>query len=509
MGIHIKNKMTVEKWLYPLVIVVLIIISFRLYSYNYYPLLCSDDALNVLMAHHFDFTTVYCWGQDRGGTLIPYMSQIFIALFGCSALTAVSISTYILLIIGFLSISSLFKKKMVKIGFAFVWFLPPMNFIDLLKYPIAMGFCVFFILIWIINKMIKRETKFVSSKNWLSLVLIPLILILSIWISDLCLISALLLFVALWVSKKICRNWPMVLYVIGCGVLCYTVIHFFKINGDIHENMNLSAINSPSDVLIAFKIFGSHLYHTLSFSPITIEIDGMNQSKIPYFSCSYALLLVIFLILFFTLFLIKNHDAIKQNIKNRKWNVWVFFFLINSIAVFFVCFFSNWVLKNGVGFWYFVASYISFSIFILLIVDQYSHSKFLIYLLSVIILYGALSPALEMKFVYKTLTPRAKLSEKFETLGKIGLIGSFWTTYINTITNPNLITATENDNGWTRNLKMTRDVFLQPNIYIIKNSWLDTFPDTTLQWSHILAKDGEPFMLSHFEICHYKIVGKE
>jgi len=45
---------------------------------------------------------IYCWGQDRGGTLIPLIAQIFIKLFGCSAVTAVSLSNYLLLIAGYL-----------------------------------------------------------------------------------------------------------------------------------------------------------------------------------------------------------------------------------------------------------------------------------------------------------------------------------------------------------------------------------------------------------------------
>jgi hypothetical protein len=502
-GIRIKSSITAVNWLYPFIIIIFIIISFRLYSYSYYPLLSSDDALNVLMAHHFDFTTVYCWGQNRGGMLIPYMSQIFINLFGCSALTAVSISTYILLIIGFLSVSSLFSKKTVKTGFALAWFFPPMNFIDLLRFPIAMGFCVFFTLIWCINKMGKTEAKFVSSKNWRPLALIPLILILSIWVSDLCMISALLLLGILWVSKKACRNWATILYATGCWALCYTVIRLLKMTSHMH--MNLHVLNSLSEVWDAFKLFGTHLYNSLSFSTIDVITDRTYQSRIPWFSHSYVYLLIIFLILFFTFFLIKNHAIIKQNIKNRKWNLWTLFFLINSIAVFFICFLSNWVLKNGVGFWYFVATYISFSIFILLIIDRYPQAKFIKYLLVMVILYGALSPVLEMKFVYKTLTPRVELSRKIETLGRSGLIGSFWTSYISAVTNPDQITATEYDEGWTRNIKMTEDVFQQPDIYLIRDFWLDAFPDTTVQWNHTLVKEGEPFELDPVEICRYKI----
>ena len=101
---------------YYLAVFTIIIISFFLYSSNFYPLLCSDDALNILMAHYYKLPAdFYCWGQDRGGTLIPLISQVFIKIFHFSALTSVSLSNYLILILGFLCFSSLFKTKYGKL----------------------------------------------------------------------------------------------------------------------------------------------------------------------------------------------------------------------------------------------------------------------------------------------------------------------------------------------------------------------------------------------------------
>ena len=66
-------------------IIAIILISFRLYSSQYYPLLKSDDALNIMMAHYYSLPEMwYCWGQDRGGTLIAMLGYFFCSVFGCS-----------------------------------------------------------------------------------------------------------------------------------------------------------------------------------------------------------------------------------------------------------------------------------------------------------------------------------------------------------------------------------------------------------------------------------------
>jgi hypothetical protein len=116
---------------------VIVVVSFFLYSSRFYPLLNSDDALNILMTYYYDLPNdFYCWGQDRGGTFIPLISQIFHKTFGFSAVLSVSFSNYFVLLIGYLGFSSLFKSKKTKLLFALVWFFPPIRFIDLTRFQL-------------------------------------------------------------------------------------------------------------------------------------------------------------------------------------------------------------------------------------------------------------------------------------------------------------------------------------------------------------------------------------
>lgn len=67
-----------RKAFYIVIIGLISIISFRFYSALYYPALNSDNAVTVLMIHYFKLPDdLYFWGQDRLGSLIPLLGQVF------------------------------------------------------------------------------------------------------------------------------------------------------------------------------------------------------------------------------------------------------------------------------------------------------------------------------------------------------------------------------------------------------------------------------------------------
>jgi hypothetical protein len=170
---------------------------------------------------------------------------------------------------------------------------------------------------------------------------------------------------------------------------------------------------------------------------------------------------------------------------------------------------SSWVLLNNMGRWYFVASYISLSMIILLTFDfilnyNYPTKYFKIFLLFMIIL-GAISPVYTMLYTRpKTLKPMIKVVEEFETLGQIGIIGDYWNSYILSCTNPDLIKATPHDKSGVRSSKLVEEVFKQPELYIIRDMWFKAFPDTLVQFGFHLKKEGNEFSLGGCQICKYK-----
>ena len=187
-----------NKIYYYITIFITIVISFSFYSSNFYPLLNSDDAINILMAHYYKLPNdLYFWGQDRGGTLIPLISQFFIELFHFSALTSVSLSNYFLCILGFIGFSSLFKTNYSKIIFGLIWFLPFQRFIDILRFPFGVEYSLIAFAIFLITKLEDKDS-FNTVKSNLFLFVIVFTLTLSVWVSDLAIVTiGVLLFVLL------------------------------------------------------------------------------------------------------------------------------------------------------------------------------------------------------------------------------------------------------------------------------------------------------------------------
>lgn len=118
---------------------------------------------------------------------------------------------------------------------------------------------------------------------------------------------------------------------------------------------------------------------------------------------------------------------------------------------------------------------------------------------------GAVTPVIYMKFYRpKTLKPYADVKRELNVLGKSGFIGEFWNSYVSSCSNPELILATPHDKGNVRNFELVNKVFENENIYLIKDMWLDSFPDTITQFGHLLIKDGQPFIMGDCELNKYR-----
>lgn len=161
------------------------------------------------------------------------------------------------------------------------------------------------------------------------------------------------------------------------------------------------------------------------------------------------------------------------------------------------------------GVWYFVPIYILLVLVVLLIYDlilwtSFINKMFIVVLICTSII-GAATPVVYMKFYRpKTLKPYADVKRELNVLGKSGFIGEFWNSYVSSCSNPELILATPHDKGNVRNFELVNKVFENENIYLIKDMWLDSFPDTITQFGHLLIKDGQPFIMGDCELNKYR-----
>ncbi len=115
--------------------------SFFLYSSAFFPLLNSDDAINILMIKDLQLPQDwYPWGQDRGGALIPLLAWPLHHLLGLSVVWAESIIHYLILFVGFGFLSKVFHSRLSVTILAIAWFFPTYWFFGFLRFPFGVQY---------------------------------------------------------------------------------------------------------------------------------------------------------------------------------------------------------------------------------------------------------------------------------------------------------------------------------------------------------------------------------
>lgn len=126
-------------------------------------------------------------------------------------------------------------------------------------------------------------------------------------------------------------------------------------------------------------------------------------------------------------------------------------------------------------------------------------------LLTITVLVGGVGTVYNLKYIWPgTLTPKVKVVGEFKQLGKIGVIAEYWNSYITSCVDPEMIKATPHDTTWAvKSREQVKEVFEQKNIYVIRDMWLKSFPDTLKEFGHTLVKAGEPFHIGDCDVCRY------
>jgi hypothetical protein len=475
-------------------ILLIILFSFLNFSYRFYPLLNADMAINILMTPCYHLPhDLYAWGQDRGGSLIPLLSHFLYTVIPISPVSAVSVIHYMILIIGFFASATLFNSRITRILLTFIWFFPPWHFTDFVLFPFGTQFSLFMTGVWFLRK-VKTEKNLIRQHLWIALTF--LIMILGIWVSELGILMVFLLCCAemyKWITQKDRFVDKVKIYflihillwiIIGTVVILYAKSNATRI--DVYTDQ---PFNDIEEIIGSIKIIIRSLYDVFTFSSEN-------------FIESIYVWMIIIGIPFIKLMTIFRNKGWFLRIDKK----WFFFFLLNGALTLVVITLSHWAFLNGVGRRYFVLVYISFAIVILLIVETTEKRKLRIaqIILGVIILTGAISSV--YKFYYpKHIQSRIKVLSELQSLGNIGIIAEYWNAYLSATPDPVHIKATPHDKDYVRNFTLAEEVFDQPRIFIIKDMWMDSFPDTVWQFGRTLVRKGEKFYIANCWLNEYEV----
>lgn len=488
-------KKPVFTYAFWLLILVIIFLSFRLFSSRYYSALNSDNTIAILMLHYYNLPhDWYAWGQDRMGSLIPMLGQIFHVEFGLTALMSESIVHYILLTLGYFAFASFFKSKFYKLIFAIFWLWPPFHMIDVTQFAFGIhysliGICCF--LLKFKDEKIEQDEKI---KYHGILVLISLLGIVTVWVTDLSMISLITLAGIYLVyqikesSIKVVLKKPDPWY-FGIAFLTGMAVIAYLKSG--YPRNNYFQFSSFNEVLTSLNIFFESIISLIAFKDKEI------------FTGIYMILVIV---IFLTIIFIQ-----KKSPRDETNNKWIIYFLLEALLVFGVIMISKWTLDNNVPRRYFTCTYISLGIASLLYMESlaFAGKKIFQNVFLVTVLIGGIGTVYHLKYVWPaTLTPKADIMAEFEQLGNIGIIAEYWNSYVSAVTNPDLIVTTSHDGGAPKNPDFVITVFQQKRLFINRDGWLDDFPDTLQQFGRTLIKTGDPIFIGDSHLHEYKIVGK-
>jgi len=446
------------------------------------------------MIHDFKLPNdFYFWGQDRMGSLIPLLAQFFYKVFHLSALTSESLTHYFILLTGYLAFASFLKNNWFKIIFCFIWFFPPIHMIDVTQFAFGIHYSLIAIACYLLNSI--NTGKYGNLKQHLYFILFSLTLITAVWVSEMALVSiGVLIGIQSLMFVKENKTYTKILLNIGVMYLFLGIIFGFlfikHVKSFSPQLQSYSTFSDFGNILNTFKQFFESIGDFLLF-----------KANEPFTSLYTYLVLILIGILVF------NRKKLKS-----KPNRWFYFFLIEGFLLLFIILISSWTFENNVPRRYFTCTYISLSFALLLFIDasQLQNGlikKLKIFILSIVLM-GGIGTLYNLKYVSpKTFKPMVQTISEFKKLRQIGIIGDYWNSYLIACVDPDNIIATPHEFSYAvRKHELVDKVFQQKKLYLIKDMWMEEFPDTLSQFGRTLVKKGDEFLIGGCFVNEYEIV---
>jgi len=494
------NTTRIPSFVYYLLLILLILFSFYNFAEMNFPILNSDMAVNILMAHSLSLPgDLYFWGQDRAGSLIPLLANILVEAYKFPPVMAVSIIHYLILIAGFFALASFFRNRNLKVILALIWFFPCWHFLDQVNQLFGIQMSLIAIALYFLKIMQASVSRYLQLA-WLSLASISFIL--AIWVSDLAVLSLFIIaLIVLWKYLPVLREKRLLIFkdkstltgaalVATLFILGAAFIIYAKHKATRTEAYHFHYLNHPAELVATIKTILYSLWRVFIFSS-----ENFMESI-------YAWAIVAGIPLVFSLSNTRTHF-----LKFCSLHKWMIFFALNGILMFVLLVLSHWVYLNGTPRRYFTLVYISLWIAMLLYIEATgSHNRQLrLIILFIIVLPGSIS-SFSKFFFPERLPSRMTAFGDFKKLGDFGLIADYWEAYLVASVDPAHIVATPHDKSDVKNHYLPEAVFKMPKLYVARDGWMKYFPDTITQFGHILSRKGSEFKVATIALCQYERV---
>lgn len=454
-----------------LFIILCIVGSFRLYSYPYFPLLNSDHALTILHIHFFNWPAdFYAYGQDRMGNLIPLLARpLYLA--GVPVLWAEAIVHFGIYSFGFLAWSSFFKSNQAKAFLAIWWFFPNARLMNIVDFSFGTCISLFGIALYLLYRLQNK-------KPILALILYFCFNFLAIWVNDFALFfviaATISLTLAIYFSWNNRIQYKLTHWIIANAIgaaLIGVVLFYFKSKVQIEYG----GLSTFQDILQIINVF------LLSLQDIFL---GTQKNYLESIFALVSLLMIIYIV--FRLVKKNNHNSLIYILLLS-----ILFCLIGVLA-------TKFTLLGGVPRRYFILPYFCMLMsFLLFWENDTKANKWWSVLLFVALVSGAFSSVWEMKYIFpKSLESKAKIMAELNPEHRVMVLGNYWNSYIHSVVSPDKVYSVVKEDDLIRDWSMVERFLQFDTIYVNRDMWMDSFPDTLYQYGNKYHKYGEEFKIA-------------
>ncbi len=460
---------------------------FSLFFFNFslwhFPELNSDHALHILMAEDFHFgKDWYYWGQNRLGSFLPFIAHLLTYL-GLSAFNAVGIAQLLLLAGSLTALRVLIKNPW--------WFLAGAAVLALPIYPFWMQLSPghpyltqsFFLLLFL--ALLYADGISAQRKAWF----LPFIFFLALWSSEtsVAFLGALLLVYLKDILPAVKKHWLGLSLSSLVGVLFILVIK-----------------NQATKVAGYHQLFAAPDQVWLSLQKHLKEFDSLLR-----FSANKPFNARLFY--FFTLLLLLNL-GLGMTRKTRPSKISLVF-LLTGVFSYFLIHLSGWNAQMGMPFRYYTFSWIFFALGLLLW-SEAQIPKFFRIPLSIGLIASIGYAAWYFNSAFETGSEGrirrqeaemliSEIEKEVGDLNLVSVIGTYWNSHLIDALSPE-ITAIPHQGEQLRQGRLIAKNQARSRFLLIRNGWLDSFPDQIEQWGMLLQMDSQPVKYGELEYCWYR-----
>lgn len=463
-----SNRFSYKEIGFSLLLVIIVGVSFFFYAPVYYPDYNSDHGIHVLMSYHFELPNdLYYWGQNRLGSLLPFVTSLFVKVFPIHPMYVISIINYSFLLISFFIIKRYLKSNLSVFLFAIVIFWPftnatpttdSFNGLLLVGHPYSsqlLSASIFFLFLEKLkNAFIKEDIKLINVYLFLTLSFFGFFL--GIWSSE---YNAILFLIPLSIIsfnkelfrkliENISRKWFITLSIYSVLLILITIslFKYFKstaVNDDTYNHYFISSIEQLKETYLFLieRVFKTFLFRD------TYVYENL------YF---WTLLLVSIYAIF------NRGDLSKRN--KRVINT----ILITAITSFVVLSLSFWNYRFEFRPRYFIPIYLLVVFVVIYSLDNIKSTAGLIVKFFFIIVYlFSFSANIYKNFIKTKEVSGFEHYSEFDKLAPGVLIGSYWSVYAaNAIALKHKSIPMENET--VRNFRDIDNILEQDTFYFIE-----------------------------------------